>query len=213
MRIVALADIHGRSSIPAAVIDILSTADLVIIAGDITNFGGYNDACQIISTIKTYNESIVAVPGNCDRLTVNKFLDDTSVSLHERTKYIDTVMLYGIGGCATTPFHTPQEYPDKEIAAMLNRIEYHAKAKWHVLVTHCPPAHTRIDRTFLGLHVGSNAVRSFIETSGPDLVICGHIHEARGSDRLINTVCINPGTFPKHYAIITLNDTIEYELY
>jgi hypothetical protein len=65
---------------------------------------------------------------------------------------------------------------------------------------------------FFGFHVGSKAVRRVIEYFQPDVFVCGHIHEARGFDYLGNTLAINPGPFPKHYAIIELSDTIKYEL-
>lgn len=213
MRIIALADIHGRTAIPTDVINNISAADLVVIAGDITNFGGYENAHKIITYLKTYNDSIVAIPGNCDRIGVNKYLDDAGISIHGQSTLITAVMLHGVGGCSTTPFHTPQEYPEKEISLMLNKWKLNTEAQWRVLVTHCPPRHTSLDRTFMGMHVGSVAIRTFIETHNPDLVICGHIHEARGQDRLHDTICINCGTFPKHYAIITLGESIEYELH
>ena len=42
--------------------------------------------------------------------------------------------------------------------------------------------------------VGSTAVREAIEKFEPALALHGHIHEARGSARLGNTLCINPGS-------------------
>jgi Icc-related predicted phosphoesterase len=198
--------------VPAQLIRAITDADLIVIAGDITNFGGYDEARAIISELQLLNPNIVAVPGNCDRGTVNRFLDDTSISLHTASKLIDTLLLYGVGGSVKTPFHTPQEYTDADITTMLDAWERNERAKWHVLVTHCPPYNTKLDRTFLGQHVGSRVIRTFIEQHRPDLVICGHIHEARGVDRIGDTICINPGTFPKHFAVITTGTSITYEL-
>ena len=42
--------------------------------------------------------------------------------------------------------------------------------------------------------VGSKAVRQAIERHQPALALHGHIHEARGTHRLGNTLCINPGS-------------------
>jgi hypothetical protein len=65
----------------------------------------------------------------------------------------------------------------------------------------------------MGLHVGSKAIHDFIKAFKPDLVVCGHIHEARGTDKIGETVMINPGQFPNHYAIIDMSDKIAYRLY
>lgn len=62
-----------------------------------------------------------------------------------------------------------------------------------ILISHTPPAGTAIDRLKNGKHVGSEAVRAFIETHQPDLCISGHIHEARGEDTIGNTRIYNPG--------------------
>ena len=66
-------------------------------------------------------------------------------------------------------------------------------ARYKILVAHCPPYQTAIDRIHSGLHVGSHSVRSFIETYQPDLCISGHIHEAPGEDTIGRTHLINPG--------------------
>jgi Icc-related predicted phosphoesterase len=42
--------------------------------------------------------------------------------------------------------------------------------------------------------VGSRSVRALIEQHQPLLVLCGHIHEAKGTARLRRTLCINPGS-------------------
>ena len=42
--------------------------------------------------------------------------------------------------------------------------------------------------------VGSRAVRATIEEHQPLLVLCGHIHEAKGSVRLRRSLCVNPGS-------------------
>ena len=43
------------------------------------------------------------------------------------------------------------------------------------------------------VHVGSTAVREFLEEAQPDICLCGHIHEARAVDRVGRTVVVNPG--------------------
>ncbi len=65
-------------------------------------------------------------------------------------------------------------------------------------VLHDPPWNTTLDTLWNGQHIGSMAVRRFIEQHQPPLVLSGHIHEspkASGKilDRIGETLCVNPG--------------------
>jgi Icc-related predicted phosphoesterase len=70
-----------------------------------------------------------------------------------------------------------------------------------------------VDLVHSGFHVGSTAVRDFIEEAQPDLVICGHIHESRGKDKIENSVVINCGAAKEgNYALVEISeDTITAE--
>jgi uncharacterized protein len=62
-------------------------------------------------------------------------------------------------------------------------------------------------------HVGSAALRAFIERTQPALVISGHVHEARGTDQIGPTIAVNCGPAVKgFYAIIELTDKVNVEL-
>lgn len=65
-------------------------------------------------------------------------------------------------------------------------------------VLHDPPYGTALDTLWNGQHIGSMAVRRFIEGHQPPLVLSGHIHESpkasgKITDRIGGTVCVNPG--------------------
>ena len=63
--------------------------------------------------------------------------------------------------------------------------------------------------------MGSQAVRGFIEAHAPEICICGHIHEARGEDRIGSTRIINPGAFKDGgYVVLSLasDGSLEAEL-
>lgn len=67
-------------------------------------------------------------------------------------------------------------------------------------VLHSPPRDTRCDMVRASTHVGSRAIRAFVERHQPPLVLSGHIHESpRVSssywDRIGRTVVVNPGQF------------------
>jgi hypothetical protein len=83
----------------------------------------------------------------------------------------------GLGYSNPTPFHTPGEYSEPQIAERLQRF---APLSPLVLVCHAPPYGTALDQIRPGLHAGSQSVRWFIETHQPEHFFCGHIHEAEG---------------------------------
>ncbi|HEY6865981.1 MAG TPA: metallophosphoesterase [Candidatus Eisenbacteria bacterium] len=67
-------------------------------------------------------------------------------------------------------------------------------------VLHSPPRGTRCDMIGAAAHVGSRAIRAFVERHQPPLVLSGHIHESpRVSstyrDTIGRTVVVNPGQF------------------
>jgi putative phosphoesterase len=211
MKIFAITDMHGRQHFDETIAHEMLYADIIVIAGDITHFGGEKEAHTILQGIKNINGNILAVSGNCDNEGVNGALNSHGINIHGTCKTINEIAFCGLKGSNKTPLHTPQEYT--EIETSLHNLPRNNSAHVHVLLSHTPPIKTKVDKILLGLHVGSKALRTYIEKFQPDLVICGHIHEARGIDTIGKTLLINPGPFPKHYALITCTDSITYELY
>ncbi len=69
-----------------------------------------------------------------------------------------------------------------------------------VYVLHSPPRDTACDVIATRQHVGSRAIRAFVETHQPRLVLSGHIHESprvsgAWRDRVGRTPVVNPGQF------------------
>jgi Icc-related predicted phosphoesterase len=82
-------------------------------------------------------------------------------------------------------------------------------------VIHCPPYRTRCDVLSSGQHIGSEALRRWVERVQPLLTLHGHIHESprvSGAfcDRLGPTTIVNPGADPAgrdpHLVFINLED-------
>lgn len=213
MKIIGLTDVHGRTSYPEKVTSKIRNADITVIAGDITNFGGYGDAECVINILASANDKILAVHGNCDQTGAAELLIQRNMNLHGTFRTIGEVQFLGIGGCNKTPFHTPQEYSEEQMKQILKSVPESPGTRFRILISHSPPFKTKVDRMLLGIHVGSKAIREYIETSQPDIVLCGHIHEARGIDQIGRTLIINPGPFPKHYVVINTGRDINYTLY
>ena len=99
-------------------------------------------------------------------------------NFHDATMELGGVRFAGLGYSTPTPFDTPGEWSEAEMAAHLEKF-----VAWNpeVLVCHAPPLGTDLDRIKPGLHAGSSAVREFIEKQQPAYFFCGHIHEAEGA--------------------------------
>ena len=196
MRIVSFGDIHMSLPTIERLAPELRAADLVILSGDLTNFGGRDDAAQVLATTRKHARNVLAVSGNLDQLEVIEFLREEGVSLHGESRRLGALGIFGCGGSNRTPFTTPTELSDEEIGLLLRRGYAGIADMQHVLmVCHTPPAHTATDRITSGRHVGSPTVRAFIEENQPEVCITGHIHESAGVDRIGRTVVVSAGAF------------------
>ncbi len=79
-----------------------------------------------------------------------------------------------------------------------------------VCVFHAPPHDTNCDVIFDGRHIGSQAIRSWIETHQPLILLCGHIHESpyktsSAYDRIGQTVICNPGAGERSVHTVTFD--------
>jgi uncharacterized protein len=87
-----------------------------------------------------------------------------------------------------------------------------------VAVIHSPPFDTKCDVLFDGRHIGSKAVRNWIEKHQPLLTLHGHIHESPKlsrsyCDRIGSTIVVNPGCdhVRPHLLFINLDNPAELE--
>jgi len=201
MKIAVLTDIHGNTERLGVVGPELVEADLVVVCGDVTNFGDYADAAKVIGELRIYNENILAVPGNCDTLDAGRYLVENKISLDSRCKVRDGVAFAGVGGSLPCPSHTPYEIFEKDFTVRLESIIAQCGGEKLVLVTHEPPYGTFADLVGPGIHVGSKAITAFIEKYKPRYCLCGHIHEAAGRGWLGETEIINPGPLKSHEVV------------
>ena len=198
MKLIVFGDIHDNLARLDHVRDEITSSGAVVITGDLTQFGGIEDACKVIDAIKPLNPNIYAQAGNLDDPAIEEWLAGKGISLHGRGHVIGDIGLFGAGGSNPSPFGTPNEFSEEEIAEILAR-GYDAvrSCPFKIMVPHMPPYNTKTDILHSGLHAGSRSVRAFIEKEQPHLCITGHIHEAVGEDHIGATRIINPGPFFK----------------
>lgn len=206
MIVVALADIHGSQGAIQRISAELEAADVVVLSGDVTNFGHKRDAMRVIQEINRYADRLLAVPGNCDYPDVSDYLDDLGINLHGRHQVVDGIGFLGVGGSLPAPGSTPFEFGDDELGGfLLDAAKDLPNDIPMILVAHQPPLDTPSDQIYSGEHVGSSAVRAFIEAQQPMLCLTGHIHEAAGIASLNQTRIVNPGPFGRGgyvYAVV-----------
>lgn len=207
MKILVAADIHGsEAAIPALNKKIAEhKPDIVVVAGDITNFGPPEWARNFLTRIPV---KIIAVPGNCDPPgVITEIEKSAAVSLHKKKFRIGSYFFVGFGGSNITPFNTVLEFSEDYI--------YEALAKLMenncILITHCPAKGT-LDFMAEKGNLGSEAIAKIVKKYKPVLHISAHIHEARGI-KYGETVFVNPGPASKNrFALVQINKKIKAEL-
>jgi Icc-related predicted phosphoesterase len=98
----------------------------------------------------TVNANIFDVAGNIDQPDVARYLEDIGLSLHGKGRIIDDVGIVGLGVSNYTPFETPFEFSEQELAKLLAKgISQIGNTKDHILVSHTPPFQTKIDKLLM----------------------------------------------------------------
>ncbi|MDD5474822.1 MAG: metallophosphoesterase [Candidatus Methanoperedens sp.] len=211
MKLLALSDLHGDYSHVESICEKAGNFDAVLIAGDLTNFGPDEHALELL---KMFKEPVFAIPGNCDNPSILKLLDENAINLHNSVHEMEGFTFIGLGGSNPTPFNTPFELSEKKIGeyvgTLLGRLNGRSGRNngKTILLSHAPPLNTT-DKLPRG-NVGSAALARYLGRF--DLVVCGHIHEARGSVRVNGAQVVNPGVASRGQgALITINDRITVE--
>lgn len=185
-------------------------ADLIIVCGDITNFGTKEQAENLLMILAEVGMPVLFVPGNCDPPSLTEISLKGVTCIHGSRAALGGLVFVGVGGSPVTPFNTFFEMSEEEIAKILDKCldNIGGSGRSMILVSHSPPKNTRTDRTFMGIHVGSSSIRVFIEKHKPLLTICGHIHEAKGKDWIDGSLIVNPGPAKQgNYAIIHIGES------
>lgn len=94
------------------------------------------------------------------------------------------------------------QYPRWEALHQLRLLEFADTPT--IMVLHTPPIGEVVDLDNGG-HKGSEAVNELINTYQPELVVCGHAHDAQGQERISNSLVVNPGALKNgNYAVVDL---------
>jgi Icc-related predicted phosphoesterase len=152
-------------------------------------------------------------PGNDDPIFVDDILRSSATVINPEEGQVDLgdgFTMISVGYSNKTPWDSPRELPEDELAGYIARQADALGSTDRVIFNfHVPPRETPIDQAALldaefrpvmkgGMPViagvGSSAVREALERYQPMLSLHGHIHESRGEARIGRTLAINPGS-------------------
>jgi len=196
MKIIVFSDLHGDTHSAEIIAKEIKKFDFAIFCGD---FSTFDEGLEQVANTIGKAENLLVVPGNHEtdkevELVCQKY---NWKFLHGRIFSCDDFTFCGCGGSSPTPFNTPFELDENDLNTVLQ--DFKKISDKIILITHCPPYGTSLDRTFSGEHVGSKAIREFIKEKQPLLNICGHIHENVGKEDLIEStrlICVGKKGFP-----------------
>lgn|SRR5574340_632638 len=189
MKLLVFSDIH--TDLQALEKAMAVDADFYIAAGDLATWQRGLDTCGKI--LASRPGKVWVLPGNHEtEAEIRRFCEAFGLNaFHGRSFDAAGWHIAGLGYSTPTPFDTPGEYSEREMARHLAPF---AKLNPLVLICHAPPHGTALDRIRDGLHAGSTAVREFIDRHQPEHFLCGHIHEAAGvTATLGKTRAVNVG--------------------
>ncbi len=192
MKILAASDIHGDTNLAKALAEKAEKekVDLVVLCGDLT-FHEQSTANLIGPFIKK-NQKVILIPGNHETIATADFLADmyNVTNLHGYSIKFNNIGFFGCGSANIGLFQLSED----EIYNLLKKgYEKLRDVKKKIMVTHVHPKGSIIEK-FSNYFEGSSGVKKAIDKFKPDLLLCGHVHEAEGiEDTIGKTRVINVG--------------------
>jgi Icc-related predicted phosphoesterase len=224
IRIAAVSDLHGFLPEP----DSLAGCDLLIVAGDICPIQDHSPSYQrewlernFAPWLQAVSLPVVGCAGNHDII----FAPETRRSvpclswlyLQDEETELCGLRLYGTPWVpylrAGWVFQAPETLGDDFLAERFLTIP----EGLDILISHGPPYGvqdtTGVPRAGVDPHAGSQALANAIERTGPRLLVCGHVHGARGVSQIavdgrtttVANVCAVDRGYPPMWAPMVLD--------
>jgi Icc-related predicted phosphoesterase len=180
MKILFTSDLHGHAAFYRHYARILRDKDydLGVIAGDLgREFVVEGDAAatpeekerELAGILRAAGKPVLVVPGNHD---VTAWASaGTVANIHGRRVVVGG---HAFVGYRHTTDDRGEEEQERDLDALASLVDGST-----ILVTHSPP-YGILDRSFLGRHVGSRALRRLVGARSPLVHLFGHAHEAFG---------------------------------
>ena len=180
MKLLVFSDIHNDRQALEKLMAI--EADMYVCAGDLVSWARGLDG--MAGLLKPRADKMYMLPGNHEsEADIIRVCDQFGFqNLHGKSIVVEGVHIAGLGYSNPTPYNTPGEYSEAQIA---ERLTPFVTLKPLILICHCPPKDTGLDGLKPEAHFGSTAIREFIDAYEPVRFFCGHIHECEGRDVMV----------------------------
>lgn len=242
MKILAISDPHGRLPKQLTKIVKKNKPDLIVCPGDIPgltfeSWQAFEKASkqkqklmykkwdasyeQIIKQLCAYGLPVIILRGNIYWSKRNSDFTKKLFLKYKNLVYKSAGLVKFKGLNIIVADITYDEWHNPIIKRFL---KWCKKAKPDIIVSHAPPfGHVDELSTFARMtrlrrtngkrkHAGVKVLLKIIKKYKPQLVLCGHIHEARGIANIGKTKVVNTGAFG-HYAIIEIkNNKVKIKL-
>lgn len=196
LKILAASDIHGDTKLVKTLADQAEKedVDLVVLCGDLTL--GEMGTDNLIGPFAKKHKKVLLIPGNHETVATADFLaelyEPEAKNIHGYSVKYKDVGIFGAGG-ATNVGPAPPIDEDEMYDLLKKGFDKIRYLKKKIMVTHIHPTGTKIEK-FSKFVPGSDAVKKAVNSFKPDILLCGHVHEAEGLEEKIGkTRVINVG--------------------
>ncbi len=225
MRVAAIADLHfspqSYDRIREPMQKARDEADLMVIAGDLTNFGKPEEITSLLNALLRLRIPIVAVLGNHDYESnrseeLMKMLTQEGVKVLDGSSYERDGI--GFAGCkgfhggfgrgVLTPFGEPEvkQFVQASIdeALKLERALSMLRTEKRIVVTHYAPIPDTVkgEPTEISPYLGTSRLAEVMDRHGADIAFHGHAHHGSPSGKTV-------GGIPVHNVAMMLNLAID----
>jgi hypothetical protein len=154
---------------------------------------------------------ILVTGGNDDEFAIDEILERSKVVSYVEGRVVrldDDHEMISTGFGNPTPWHCPRDITEEELGEKMDELASKVEnMRQCIFNVHVPPFDSRLDDApkldenlnvkeggVTLVPVGSVAVRRAIEKYQPLLSLHGHVHESKGTCKIGETLCINPGS-------------------
>ena len=201
MKLLIISDLHAHNDVLDKMDSLFEQADAVVFGGDFAECFKPETGKEALERLCAKHENIFAVLGNCDNEDFMEELEEQDICVEKALVFHEGLAFAGSGGgtkfTGKTEFEREEDECLSDFDIVVNSVEQSGDPSlWQslILISHNPPVGEKIDSFDGEHHAGSQKFTDFIKANKPLAVVCGHIHEGAGIEKIGDTVVINPGS-------------------